>query len=405
MNLGAKRLTRWIVLSVILGIVAFGTLASATDSAPFTITKVTATSFVPAEESRYTFCFKANEVMNLSPAINDGQPARIKVDFPAGFKLTKGAPEAENPGCTLAYVQYRNSIKDRYSIANGNVSVNTTGDSTSFEIELTGRNKNIIDPGVDVYLTVPGVINSGTKGTQRINISVTDADGKCYSESSGIVLGDAPAEAPKGLRLEAIESGMIEAVWNSVYGAARYQLYYSLTPDGYYIQACDFGREPEPGEQWGLTETNCSFAGVGNGGLEPGRTYYFKVRAGNAYGFGKFSPVNKVTTPEVRFINVIPEDGKTVVSTNRELKAIVNTKVIVTDLDKIQIFNRETGEPLDKQVSVVGKNIKITAQLADGVEYQIVFYEHALESLENPKVFNRVFGWSFNTKAKYRAGR
>lgn len=370
----------------------FAAAAGAAEPAGISIPAVKATSFVPGEESRFTVIFMVYEQLDLSVG------ATVYLDFPPDFGIVQNSLENPDPGCTLATIQYKNNPKESfYSVLNGETSVVKEAYATRFYLGPKQPNA-LINPGTDVYLTVPGVLNGPAKGTHQLTLTVHGANGKSYTQTTQITLGEPPAAAPVGLTLTAPSSSRINAAWEAVYGATRYQLLYSGVPDGVFILACDFGREPQPGEEWALTDTACSYSGTGNGGLEAGRTYYFKVRAGNEFGFGPCSAAVPVTTPAVSPVRLAPGNGESNVSPQHTVTAVLDQAVIVTDDDKIQIYEKATGTPLPKNQLRADKNtVTIASPLKPKTEYQVVFYGGALAAAANPQVINQVFSWTFTT--------
>jgi len=370
--------------------------AGAQEPAGIYIQEVKATSFVPGEESRYTVIFKVYDEDKLD--LSTG--AAVYLDFPPEFGIVRNSLEDPDPGCTLATIQYKNDPKDKfYSVLNGETSV--VKEAYAARFCFGGKQENaLINSGTAVYLTVPGIINSSNKGTHQLTLTVRRADGKNYTQATQIILGDPPAAAPAGLTLTAPGSYRVNATWEAVYGATRYQLLYTSAPDGdgVYILACDFGREPQPGEEWTLTQTGAGYSGTGNGGLEAGRTYYFKVRAGNAFGFGPCSEVASVTTPAVNPVRFTPGNGATNVNPRDTVAVVLDQDVTIADEDKILIYEKASGVPLPKNQLRTDKNtVTIAASLKPHTEYQAVFYGEALTAAASPQVYNKIFGWSFTT--------
>lgn len=242
-------------------------VAQAADFPPLNIN---ATSLVPGEESRYTVTFKTDKPLDLSAG------ATVYVDFPKDYTFVQEDNERENPGITLASVRYKNPEDKFYGVLQGNIA-QSLGNTAQLMLKI-GESNNIIHQGVDVSIVIPGVINPITKGAKEIIINIKDGDGAtAFSGKSEVVLGDAPKGIPANLKLSAPVSNKVYAVWDAVDGSIRYQLLYSSEPDGQYILAYDFGKEPLPGEEGSVSGTYISYSGIGNGGLVPGRTYYFKL--------------------------------------------------------------------------------------------------------------------------------
>lgn len=382
--------------AVVIAAIAFFLIFINTASAGnLTSLDVQSTTFVPGEEGRYTLVFKSSDLINLSVG------SSVYVDFPQGFSLIRSSIDSEDPGCTLANIQYKNKPSDKFwSVLQGETSVVEAGGLNRFIFNPSNANSTV-NPDVNVYLVIPGVINKKpAAGTETVALTVYDKDGKDYTGSAPITLGDPPAAEPEGLNVTAVNSTKVNAVWEAVYEADRYQLFYSSDPEGTFIQACDFGKEPDPGQEWSLTGTDCSYSGIGNGGLAAGMTYYFKVRAGNQYGFGPFSQDVAVSMPVVTLKKSSPADNADDVSTGSVITAVLDQPVKITDVDKIQVYEKSTGSPVTKeQVEAIGTSVNITASLMKSTEYQVVFYNQALESEGNQGVYNRLFGWSFTTKS------
>lgn len=352
---------------------------------------IAATSLVPGEESRYTLSFSPSSTLNLPASY------LMSVRLPQGFSLIKGNAKDADPGCTLASVRYKKAGDKYYSLLQGNTTVTEDIYGTTFTLEISNA-ADTIDPSVEMYLILPGVLNASVPAGNAsspepasVSLSLSGNGDTLFNGKGTVVLGQAPGEAPDGLILTPHGSGQIDSVWEAVYGATRYRLYYAMDPNGYYMQACDNGQEPAPGEEWQLTETGCSFVGTGNGGLLPGRTYYFKVQAGNEYGFGPFSATKPVTTSVVKL---------SLVRSGTVITVIADQAIILRDADKIQVYDQLTGNPVDKNVVAAGDTITVTADLAPGSNYQVVFYEQAVESAKESGVINALGGWSFTADRK-----
>jgi hypothetical protein len=368
----------FIAFSVIICLMIFAGPALAAD---LTSLDIKSTTFVPGEEGRYTLVFTADAQLNLSVA------DYIYVDFPEGFSLVQNPYDSEDPGCTLANIQYKNSSSEKYwSIVRGDVSVQ---DENRFVIEPLTLG-SVVNPEREIFLVIPGVINKPTPGPETVLLSVV-IEGTSYTGSAQIILGEPPSLAPEGLSVEAIASTRVEAVWEAVYDATRYRLLYSNAPDGQFIQAYDFGKEPAPGQEGNLTDTECIYSGNGNGGLDAGRKYYFKVQAGNDFGFGPFSDTVAVTMPVIGL-----DRFTTNITMTSPIKVFLDQDVKITDPDRIQVYEESNGAPVLKStLDANGDRVIITAPLETGKRYQVVFYDQALESDETDGVYNRLFGWSF----------
>ncbi|MDF9408792.1 S-layer homology domain-containing protein [Pelotomaculum isophthalicicum JI] len=375
-----------ILLSLLCFLFFLGS-ASATD---LTSLSVQSSTYVPGQEGRYTLTFKSGEQLNLSVG------SYVYVNFPQGFSFVQNSISSEDPGCTLASIQYKNNSTDKYwSVLNGDVSV--AGDVYRFIFQPTVSGSVYTNANINIYMVVPGVVNAPAVGTGTVTLSVYGANGNSYTKSASVTLGDPPASAPSNLGVVAANSLKVNATWDTVVGATRYQLLYSSDPEGTYIQACDFGKEPDPGQEWSLTSNSCSYSGTGNGGLEAGKTYYFKVRAGNQYGYGPASQPVAVAIPAVTLQQSTPVDGG-YASIGGSITAVFNQPVRITDNDKIQVYEKNTGKPVTKnQVSVDGSTVTISAALSYRTAYQVVFHELALEGTVCQGFYNRLIGWSFTT--------
>ena len=339
------------------------------------------TSLVPGEEARYTVSFTAPVALEL-------KDATLSLDLPDSFSIFQNGILDENPGCTLANLQYKNKDTDKYwSFLQGQAEVNTQDNQTIFTLHVQSIASASVNAGRTIYLTLPGVVNAPDEGAFPVHILLQSTTGN-YEGQTASTLGMAPAEAPSNLEVKAASSYQLDAEWDPVEGASRYQLFYALDPHGDYIQAYDFGKDPNPGQQSELAVTSCMFTAKGNGGLEPGRTYYFKVRAGNQYGFGPFSKVIKSETPVLRL--KAPEENlhsPIIVRADQEVK--------IVDEDLILLFITATGEPVAAELTAEGSTISISAELESGTSYQVVIYPNALVNTGDIETNNNLFGFEF----------
>ncbi len=396
---------RYKLFTLLLNAIFMLNIATAAFAGDFINMSVNSTSFVPGEQGRYTLSFKLDNPMDMSVC------AYMLVYFPQGFSIVQNPIDSEDPGCALASIQYMLLGDKYYSIIQANdktdpdqanrVTVKEDDGSTLFGFEIrNGSNINIAEE-TDINLIIPGVINKPDTGNGTVTLAVYSADGQQYEDSLDIILGDPPVGVPGGLSVAAEGSSTVEAAWDAVEGASRYQLFYSSEPDGCYIQACDFGKEPAPGQDWSLTDTSVSYSGTGNGGLQPGKCYYFKVRAGNEFGYGQMSGYVEVEMPSVKLVESIPADNTTRVSVGSTISATLNTPLLISDDEKIQIYEASSGTPVVKNnVEADGDTLKIDASLDYGKKYFVVLYEHAVESTDNNNIYNGLVGWSFTTRSK-----
>ena len=346
-----------------------------------------ATTLAPQGEGRYIFKFSVPDPLNLSVG------AAVYVDFSEDYGLVQDDLYSADPGCTLTNIQYKNPGDKSFSVLNGDIRVEKSQDRTRFIVSTTQDKVSVVSD-VYCYLCIPGVINGSIKeGSSSVGLTVYGADGSEYADILPITLGDPPVKRPGDLTVTFTDSTRVEVSWGPVVDATCYQLYYSNAPEGQYIQAYDFGKEPQPDEIWSLDQTTASFSGVGNGGLEPGGTYYFKVRAGNAFGYGPFSVPVEVTLP------VIKPQSTTV--TGNQAVTILNQSVKILDPDKIVVYEKSSGEPVaDQQVKAEGNKVIVTAPFSTGKEYQVVFYGQALENSEQGNITIPIFGWNFTITSK-----
>ena len=383
--------------------------ATAEGELPLTINAVDvkATSLVYGEESRYILAVTANDAINLSAG------ATVMVDFPKKAGLICNDIENENPGCTLVNIQYKAKSTDKsFAYLDGQVSTSTTSTETQRCSLALGGNANTVPADTKLYITIPGVMNKpavsgdGSGGGNNNNITVTihAADGKTFLGTVNKPLSNAPANAPTGLQVTALGSSSIDASWSQVEGATRYQLLYSWDPDGTFIQAYDFDRrDPNPDELWSIpapvttTDTaTASFSG-GNSGLLGGRTYYFKVKAGNDFGYGPNSEPEAVSTSVISPSTMIPLAKASSVTINSPISVTLDQDVTIANKHYIQIYEKATGTPIDSTSSANGSTVTIQASLKADTQYQVVFFYQALTATANNKVWNESFDWVFTT--------
>ncbi|NLY56135.1 MAG: fibronectin type III domain-containing protein [Firmicutes bacterium] len=369
-----------LVLTVVLLVLPLTTLAD-----NFSIEKVSATSFVPGQEGIYFVTLVSDQELDLSTG------AKLVIQLPASFGLIKEDILAPNPGVTLANIQYMYPGDRFYSVITGETSVVKTAQAVQLHFTVVKGDKNPIRPNTQLVITVPGVINSTNAGSYSLQVSHTGNSGQTKMAQTTFRLGYPPALAPANLQVSAVGSYQFNASWDRVPGAEYYQLYYSLTPDGTYIQACDFSRDPGPDERWLLTETKVSFRGEGNGGILADRNYYFKVRAGNEYGFGPFSPAVAIRTPAVLINGILVTDQGTIELT-------CDQAVRINALNRIEVYEMATGVPVNEDAVAKGNKVVLYPDLKPGHRYQVVLYEDALESAVRPGVHNAVFVFEFTAR-------
>lgn len=358
---------------------------------------VKAPALVPGEETRYIIKWHTDAPLNISAG------SSATVYFPPGFRFICGANMAANPGCTLARIEYKNPGDKLYAVVRGTVQL--AGKEGS-EFIFTPRTEHLIIPeNIDVYLIVPGVINTATTGHQSLTLLIRDANGAEYRNIADFTLGLPSAAAPRKVKLEEATSYKVRLAWEPVNAATHYKVVFAVQPEGEYISALDFGREPAPGEEWQLTETNHSFTGRGNGGLIPGETYYFKVLAGNESGFGIGSPVLRVTTPAVKLRESRSPDREPIVVPCGKAQVIaLDQPVKIAEPDGVRIYDQISGLRVKEVRAIVDETdkriVRVDAKLQPGREYLVVFYEGALESARRPEVVNNTFGWKITVTGK-----
>lgn len=351
----------------------------------FTIEKVTSTSFVPGQEGIYVVSLVSSEALDLSKG------AKLVFQLPASFGLVKEDILAANPGATLADIQYMYPGDRFFSVITGQTSIVKTSQAVQLHLTVEKGDKDPIRPNTELFITVPGVINSTNSGSYPVQVSHTGNSGETKVAQATIRLGYAPAQAPANLQVRAEGSYQFDATWDKVPGAEYYQLYYCLTPDGTYIQACDFSRDPAPGEMWLLPDTKVTYRGEGSGGILADRNYYFKVRAGNEYGFGPLSPAVAVRTPAVLVDGIL-------VTNQGTIELTCNQAVRINALNRIEVYEMATGLPVNEAAEANGAKVVLYPDLKPGNRYQVVLYEDALESTARPGVYNAVFVFDFTAR-------
>ncbi|MDD4588255.1 MAG: Ig-like domain-containing protein [Heliobacteriaceae bacterium] len=394
---GRQSLVMLLMILVLLLTVAGGLPAWAVDPPQPLDLAITATSLVPGEEARYTLKFSTDQQLDLAAG------SRVEVLFPKQVTLTKDDITAEDPGCTLSKIQYASAnAKGGYAVLNGTVDTVTTDKGQQFSFVVTSTGDCLVASNTDIYLIIPGVVNKPATAERNNNITltVTTADGAGHTAVFNAALGDPPPAAPAGLTLTATGASAVTAVWQPVEGATRYQLLYAADPEGYFIQADDFDfkRDPNPGETGDLTDTKAEFSG-GNSGLEAGRTYYFKVRAGNDFGYGPVSAAVPVETLALKPLTRNPAEDQTEVAVDLPVTVNFNQAVAIKDKDYICLYEKATGTPVPVAVSAQGATVTLApgTGLTPETEYQVVFYYQALTAADNLKVWNEPFHWSFRT--------
>lgn len=376
-----------LLMALVLAVLYPSSAAHATD---FSKLNIAANSFVPEDETRYTVTFSTPQ--DLAMSVNKS----IYLDLPVGYQLINNSSQDANPGISLSSLQYKKVGDKYYSILGGSTRVIQEVYKT--RLQYTPITSDTIPAGTDIHLLVPGVINPPGQAEATLQLSIETLDGAGYTGNCNILFGAAPTETPQFLSVKATKSLSIEASWAPVENATRYQLYYSLNRDGHYIQACDFGYEPLPGQVWSLTNTACQFSANGNGGLQPGRTYYFQVRAGNEFGFGAYSPIAEVTTPQVQVSTANIAHNITGIDPATKLDLTFSQPIKVLDADKVQVFEKSTGTPIPVTISVYQNKLTLAATFNYATTYQLVFYDQALENAETPGVYNPLSIWNFSTK-------
>jgi hypothetical protein len=374
------------------------------NAADLSAVTIKASSLVPGETGRYTLSFRSGQPLKLAPG------SVINVEFPAGFSLACRDINDPEPGCTLTKLEFKNPKDKHYAVVTGEAKVKNQAGGAQLEFTLHKANA-VVAPDVDIHLSIPGITNKNALGGYAARVEVRDAEGAVFSGMARYQLGLPPAAVPRNLHLTGSSSYQVSLAWEPVPEAKRYQVLFSRTINGQYLQAVDMTREPLPGEEWLLQVTKPSFAARGNGGLEPGRTYFFKVRAGNEFGFGPYSKPLAVSMPVVELLNCSPADKTTKIISARsgnQMSATLDQPVKIADQDRIQVYEKVTGTRIIETKIVVDpenlNTVRITAPLKPGTEHLVVFYEGALESSGQPKVVNRMFGWTFTTAAETKRG-
>jgi|GEM_PF-3460923 len=391
-----------LIMAAVLVMTMFG--GGRINAAELSAVTIKASSLVPGETGRYTLNFHSDQPLRLTPG------SVINVEFPAGFTFGCRDIYDQKPGCTLTKLEFKNPGDKHYGVVNGEVKVKNQASGAQLEFTMEKVNV-VVAPGVDIHLSIPGITNNNAIGSYTARLEVRDGTGTVFSGTDRFVLGLPTAATPRNLKVTESSSYQVSLAWDPVPDAKRYQILFSRTINGEYLQALDMTREPLPGEEWLLQDTKHSFSARGNGGLEPGRTYYFKVRAGNEFGFGPYSKPLAVSMPAVNLLRCSPED-KTAAEisdqSGNHMSATVDQPVKIAFKERIQVYEKVTGIQIRDAVVVVDPEhpniVRITASLKPGKEHLVVFYEGALESSGQPKVVNRMFGWTFTTAAETKRG-
>lgn len=353
---------------------------------------VTAASLVPSEETRYIVKFRTEAPLELSKG------ASIKVELPQGFRITQDDILAADPGCTLAKLEYKSPGDQFYGVVRGVTEVVETSGGVQFTF-IPQTERLVIPARTDIYLTLPGVINPPVTGRNRLDLTIKDTHHALYQGVGQFNLGWPPPAGPRQVRLVEATSREVRLAWDPVPGAERYRVLFSSRPDGYFISALDLAREPNPGEDWQLTDTTHSFTGRGNGGLLPGRTYYFKVEAGNKAGFCTASDILRVTLPAIKLKNSLSgQQERTVVQPGDTPTIELDQPARIADRDALAVYEKSSGikvEEVQVQIDDADSSLlRATGTMQAGREYLVVFHEGALESRVHPKVVNSTFGWT-----------
>ena len=378
------------LLYILLFIMAGAAGVGAADLSSVT---VKAASLVPGEATRYIIKFKTEEPLDLSKG------TRITIELPKGFNIKQDHIMSADPGCTLAKLEYKNPGDRFYSVVRGATSIKKTSNGVQCTFILRAI-QSVIPPHTDLFLTLPGVVNVPVTGRYLLNLMVQDDRGVGYQGAGQFILGLPPTAAPQQVQLVEASSHEIRLAWDPVPKATRYRVLFSSQPAGHFISAMDLAREPYPGEDWALTDTTHGFRGRGNGGLVPGRTYFFKVQAGNETGFGPSSKILPVTLPEIKPIKDLPggKQTKTLILPGNILFIRLDQPVRIADQDAIKVYEKSSGvnvRNVHVMVDEIDNNkIRISTKAPAGQEYLVVFYEGALESLIKPNVVNNTFGWT-----------
>ncbi|CQR73694.1 Fibronectin type III domain protein [Sporomusa ovata DSM 2662] len=393
---------------LIIVFVAFIMLISVTAStfaSDLSSVTVSASSLVPGQEARYTIKFHVDTELDLSKG------TRLTVSFSPGFTIKQNDIQAADPGCTLARLEYKNPGERFCAVAYGATSVKKVQDGIQCSF-IPQPEQLVIPANTDLYWIIPGIIPPSSVGLNGLKVVIHDAHGTDYYGAGAFSLGVPPATVPSNLRLVEDSSYKVQLAWEPVPEAKRYRVIFATQPDGQFINALDLSKEPSPGEEWQLTETAHSFSGRGNGGLTPGQTYYFKVQAGNEFGFGPASPVLAVKLPDIKLVTSYPRDkepGIAVLPPGNHLTATVDKPVKIINEQAIRIYEKSSGIRV-RQVGITveeakGNIVNINANLRPGTEYLVAFYEGALASQGNPLICNQTFGWTFITAAASQGGK
>ncbi|MDD3654698.1 MAG: fibronectin type III domain-containing protein [Desulfotomaculaceae bacterium] len=371
-----------IVLLIILSFTCLVWVGTASAQGPLSL-EVRSSNYVPGEQGNYMLFFQMDRTLELSVS------ASVYADFPHGYELfTKECDWSKA-------FQYLNPNSQEWTTVSGYAAI----EGSRFLFNITEDNL-LLDPNIQMRLVLSDVLNGPQSGVFELSLTLLETNGNSISKTVDVVLGPSPAEVPSGLALTAVSSLQVNAVWGTVAGADRYQLFFSSEVNENYQPACNNCSSLNT-EEWYLTTPSIEFKGNDYTGLEAGKTYYFKVRAGNQFGYGPFSQPVPVTTLSVKLLQTLPADKETKVLIKNPVLALFNQKVNVVNPNEIQVAELPYGSLVDSsQISVEERTVVIAVQFEYDTAYQVVFGERALESTVHAAVYNPIFRWTFTTEAK-----